>query len=62
MKLVSIRTRYGGASAVLCARNKDEATGALYHGRPSDTEMRNRETASSHSANSFSLDFFFFLL
>lgn len=29
MKFVSIRTRYGGTSAVLCARNNEEATWGL---------------------------------
>ena len=29
IKFVSIRTRYGGTSAVLCAKNKDDATWGL---------------------------------
>ena len=49
IKLVSMRTRYGGTRALLCCKNRDEATCVLYLGYVRQIVNGNNETAGAMS-------------
>ena len=63
MKLVSMRTRYGGTSAVLCCRKSDEATCGLRAHDVSAVSMGEQRRCNVRSLDSFFLlDLLFLLL
>lgn len=55
IKLVSIRTRYGGTRDVLCAKKREDGVGFLRRGERLTTELDGHHSGYVHSSNCLGL-------